>query len=176
MKRILVLVVILAFTLCWIPFQVMASDTTILYSGVCGTSLYWYIDSNYQLVIYGSGPMYDYSKNTYVPWSSYASKITSVVVQDGITSISNYAFYGCKNVADTITLPSSVVSIGNYAFFGCTSFTTFTIPANVASLGYFLFPETLKTLFVLPVEPPSFSSRLFSGSFSSDLQIFVPFA
>ena len=40
---------------------------------------------------------------------------------------------GCKN--SVIPTDGSVTSIGEYAFYGCTSFTSVTIPSSVTSIG-----------------------------------------
>ena len=90
------------------------------------------------LTISGQGDMPDYDSkyngNTYettAPWSAYISK---VVIQDGITSIGEYAFYGCKSLT-SITIPDGVTSIGAYAFYGCTGLTSIAIPDSVTSIG-----------------------------------------
>ena len=56
------------------------------------------------------------------PWYSYRSQITSVVIEDGVTSIGNYAFYNCSSLTE-ITIPDGVTSIGDYAFSYCRSLT-----------------------------------------------------
>ena len=48
--------------------------------------------------------------------------IPETIVYEGttyvVTSIGDYAFYGCENVT-SITIPKSITSIKNYAFRGC---------------------------------------------------------
>ena len=44
--------------------------------------------------------------------------VTEMVLPDGITSISNYLFYGCTSLV-TVVIPESVTSIGSHAFGLC---------------------------------------------------------
>ncbi len=52
-----------------------------------------------------------------------------------IETSSNKLIAGCKNT----TIPASVTSIGNYAFYGCSGLTSVTIPASVTSIAYSAF-------------------------------------
>ncbi len=52
-----------------------------------------------------------------------------------IETSSNKLIAGCKNT----TIPASVTSIGNYAFYGCSGLTSITIPASVTSIAYSAF-------------------------------------
>jgi hypothetical protein len=61
---------------------------------------------------------------------------TSYAIPNSVTSIGNYAFYGCTGLTE-VTIPNSVTSIGNYAFYGCTGLTEVTIPDSVTSIGAF---------------------------------------
>ena len=63
---------------------------------------------------------------------------SSVVIPDSVTSISDYAFYGCESLTD-IVIPDSVTSIGDRAFWDCTSLTSIVIPDSVTSIGGFAF-------------------------------------
>ncbi|MBQ3419724.1 MAG: leucine-rich repeat protein [Erysipelotrichaceae bacterium] len=68
----------------------------------------------------GTGIGINYTSNTYFrsPWYNSRNTLTSLVLEDGITSIGDYAFCGCTSLT-SITIPDSVTSIGDYAFFGC---------------------------------------------------------
>ena len=71
-------------------------------------------------------------------YAFYNSRLTSVIIPDGVTSIGDYAFEGCTSLTE-ITIPDGVTSIGDYAFEGCTSLTEITIPDGVTSIGYYAF-------------------------------------
>ena len=60
--------------------------------------------------------------------------LTSVVIPDFVTSISDYTFYNCTGLT-SVTIPDSVTSIGDGAFSGCTGLTSITIPDGVTSIG-----------------------------------------
>ena len=74
--------------------------------GKCGDNLsyiYYKIEKN--LVITGSGAMYDYTPGT-APWYDNRADIQTVEVGSEATTIGNYAFDGCTSLA-TVTLNSN---------------------------------------------------------------------
>ena len=64
--------------------------------------------------------------------------VTLSLFGNGVTSIGNSAFYGCKGLT-SITIPDSVTSIGEYAFRDCSSLISITIPDGVTSIGSYSF-------------------------------------
>ena len=102
-------------------------------SGTCGDNLTWSFDkSTGTLEISGTGDMCTWSNN--VPWRDYGYAITTVIINNGVTSIGNYAFFDCDSLTN-ITIPSSITDIGNNAFSGCRSLTNITIPNGVTCIG-----------------------------------------
>ncbi|MBO5704183.1 MAG: leucine-rich repeat domain-containing protein [Bacteroidaceae bacterium] len=63
---------------------------------------------------------------------------TSIEVQEGTSSISPQAFYGCSGLA-YINIPSSVTSIGYEAFYECSSLASFTIQNSETSIDWGVF-------------------------------------
>jgi len=104
-------------------------------NGTCGYNLTWNLTDSV-LTISGTGAMTDYSSSSSsrAQWYSNRSSIKSVVIEDGVTNIGDFAFYDCRGLT-SVTIPNSVTSIGGYAFFSCTSLTSVTIGNSVTSIG-----------------------------------------
>ncbi len=101
-------------------------------------NLTWKLDANGTLTISGTGAMkdYDYDSNPSPVYNN--SDVKKIVIEDGVTSIGNFAFNECISLT-SITIPDSVTSIGTYAFSGCRSLTSITIPDSVTSIGAYAF-------------------------------------
>lgn len=69
------------------------------------------------LTITGNGDIYDYEEET-APFLEYQEEIQSLVIEDGITYIGAYTFYGLGKLAGELTLPGSIIGFGDYAFSG----------------------------------------------------------
>jgi hypothetical protein len=67
------------------------------------------------------------------PWASYLDRITSIVIESGVTKISYYAFAQCKNLT-TVTIGSDVTAINNYAFQNCSSLNTLIVAGSPSSV------------------------------------------
>ena len=125
----------------WLDFSIESSAAA---SGTCGDSLTWNFDeSTGTLTISGTGDMEDYyveieSNLDNRPWKSYADNVKKIVIENGVTSIGEDAFFWCNSL-ESITIPDSVTTIGDNAFSSCTSLTNITIPDNVTTIGDYAF-------------------------------------
>ena len=105
-----------------------------VYSGTCGTSVNWTLDTDTGVLeISGSGAMTNYTTANHAPWYSDRSSITTVNIGDKITRIGDYTLYNCSAIT-SVTIPDSVTRIGNGAFYYCSALTSITIPNSVTSL------------------------------------------
>ena len=68
----------------------------------------WTLDSDGVLTISGNGEMGNYN----APWGT---SIKKVVIENGVTNIGGWVFYGCTSLT-SVTIPDSVTSIGYRAF------------------------------------------------------------
>jgi len=121
-------------------------------SGVCGDNLTWTLNNNRELTITGTGPMTNYTAESPAPWAGQT--IDYIEVDYGVTSIGDYAFYGCG--AEEITLTMTLKTIGKYALAendmqlliipeGVTTIGDYAVSDSDA-LGEVALPSTLKTI------------------------------
>ena len=141
----------------------------------CGDNVYYSYDSTSKtLHLFGTGAMADYNNSTNRPWHSYRGDITTVVIDDGVTSIGQKAFSGCTGLT-SIEIPDNVTSIGEYAFEYCTNLKTVFIGNGVTSIGGCAFWEcnSLKTVIVSRTSSaPSLGNIPFP--YNANLKIYIP--
>ena len=106
-------------------------------SGTCGDNLTWNLGGDGMMTISGTGGM-DFPSG--IPWESYRNRIQTLIVEEGVTSIANWAFEWCASLT-SVELPDSLTSLGGGAFSGCTSLTSVELPDSLISLGDFAFAE-----------------------------------
>ena len=119
-------------------------------AGTCGKNVTWTYDGAGTLNIEGNGNMYwplGYSIG--IPWGDYVKDIEKVIIQDGVTAITDCAFYGCENLK-SIEIPKSVTRIGSFAFAECSSLEEITIPDGVPVIDGWTFRNcsSLKNMYI----------------------------
>lgn len=114
----------------------IAASADVTDSGDLENGLSWSLEDTGVLTISGTGAMPDYggTSGAVVPWSSHISSILGIVIEDGVTNVSDGAFAGCTN-AVSVSLGSSVKTIGKSAFSGCRGLTSVTLPDSVTEIG-----------------------------------------
>jgi len=102
--------------------------------GSCGDNLtYTYSNYTCTLTISGTGAMDNYSPDS-SPWKAFKIKIQKIVIEYGVTTIGDWAFYDCRSLT-SIAIPESVTSIGCGTFQDCVGLTSVTIPESMTSIG-----------------------------------------
>ena len=151
MKKILTALFISTILVIMCILSVSAAE-----SGTCGKNLTWTLE-NGTLTISGTGDMDDYDKNiTYTivdgkavpvsterlaPWYDDRLTITSIVVEDGVTSIGVAAFYNCTKVK-SVQLSEGLTKIDNYAFENCGALCELVLPQSLTFLGTSALADT----------------------------------
>ena len=132
-------------------------------SGSCGENVTWTLTADGTLTISGTGAMTDYTYDSRSPWYSCRTYIKRVVMQQGVTSIGDHAFWDCSGLT-SVTIPDGVTSIGGDAFSGCAALTSVTIPSSVTEIGGSAFSGcTGLTSVTIPDSVTSIGDSVFSG-------------
>ena len=171
MKKVFAVLIVFAAIVFSSGTRADAAD--IIASGYCGgegdgTNLAWTVDSDGVLVVKGSGSMAEYS-STGAPWFLSWYDVKSVIVEDGVTSIGNYAFSEGFRLPEKKRLLSaqiagSVTSIGDFAFYGCTKLTSLTIGSKITTIGRYAFANCGFPSIELPRTVTSIGDSAFQSS------------
>ena len=87
-----------------------------IYSGTCGatgdgSNVQWSLDTKTGILdIMGTGNMKDFNWRDPAPWKVYKDQTSAVIIQEGVTSVSDYAFESF--ILDSLVIPSSLQKLG----------------------------------------------------------------
>jgi len=127
----------------------------------CGEHLTWTLNKG-TLTISGTGDMSDFTSLNDPPWKNKWSSITSIVIEEGVTSIGNYAF-SMQLLCESVIIPSSVKTIGAYAFCFSSSLAYVDIPNSLELIGAYAFYSCSSLLSVtIPVTVTSIGNKAFT--------------
>jgi len=123
---------------------------------------YSFNDQDGTLTISGTGGTMSYQKG-YSPFESYKNQIKKVIINDGVTFIGSYMFYGFKNIT-SVSIADSVTGFDRSAFEGCTGITELRLPSKLEDVYWDVFKGCtgLKSITI----PGNTDGRLLPGSFS----------
>ena len=104
--------------------------------------------------------LYDQKKKLLI---AFYSNCSHFVIPSSVTSIGNWAFYGCTAL-QYISIPNSVTNIGGRAFLYCESLQSIVIPNSVTNIGYEAFSSchSLQSIFI-PNSVTSIGEDAFKG-------------
>ena len=159
------------------------NDTTNIACGTTGT-LTWELGFDGTLTISGKGEMPNYerlyddvSSVSSSPWSIYSDSITNLIIEDGVTSIGDWAFYGLSYNIASINLPNSVTNIGEYAFFSH-GLSSVTFGNSVITIGKGAFiheSRGLSEIIIYQKNPPKLGGNVFGFSTCyTGIKLYVP--
>ena len=95
------------------------------------TELTWEFTSDGELKINGVGSIPDIDAS---PWAKYQNDIEKVIIGEGVKSLGFYAFQNCSNMT-SIVIPEGVTSISGISpFAGCSSLTDITLPSTLTDV------------------------------------------
>lgn len=152
----------------------LSSEVTEWASGTCGAGVTWVATSDGVLTISGTGDMDNYTNQSHAPWFNLRNKIQHIVIEDGVTSIGDYAFPHANGLhwENPVTLPDSIVSIGDYAFAWASNIRTMAWPANLTSIGEYAFSSCgLNSDLVLPDTLTSLGKAAFMSNDIANLTV-----
>ena len=156
--------------------------STVADSGKCGDNLKWELDTNGTITISGTGEMSEYAfqtsqhqftaeeneqymqelENHKFPWFEKNSPelITNIIIEDGVESISDMAFYGTS--IKSISLPNSVKKIGKSSIANCAELEKITLSDNISEIPTGAFNSDYKlTSIELPTKLTSIGASAF---------------
>lgn len=134
------------------------------YEGSIGDNVKWSFDPETGTMTYsGTGAMYDYTSRKGLPYFHLLGEVKSVVVEEGVTTIGNYAFQYMSELS-SVSLPKSLRSIGTFAFGYCAKLTEVTIPEGVTHIGSKTFSSCKLTTLNLPSTLQYIDMKCFDGT------------
>jgi len=135
--------------------RIQAGNETVA-DGTCGDNLTWRLTVGGDLIVSGSGDMYDYDYDA--PWYDYRASIKKVTISEGVTAIGCSAFAHCENLASA-NIPDHVERIGWDAFWN-TNISSVYIPKSVREIWNAAFGDCDNLVsIVVDAENPEYDSR-----------------
>ena len=148
-RKVLAIIMVVAMCFSMFSHTAFANATTIA-EGTADESVTWVLTDDGVLTISGTGEM---NTDWYSPpWKEYNESITEVVVEEGITKISDSAFCYAENLVK-VSISSTVTYVTGYTFDGCKMLEEINVAEeNTAykSIDGILFTEDEKTLVMYP--------------------------
>lgn len=157
MKKTLLTALLVVISIC-LTLAVAAEDNTY-------GNLNWSFEEG-KLTIWGKGAMKDFVSDGYFDgsWrdSDIISNITSIEIQEGVTTIGNYAFHSLRS-CEKVTLPQSLTYIGSFAFSRCQSLMNIVLPGNIMTIGEYAFSTCDSLSYInIPLKLTTISRYAFS--------------
>ena len=123
-------------------------------------NLTWTLTADGTMTVSGTGAMKAYDIDD-SPATQKKDSVKAIVIEDGVTSIGDYAFWNCTGLT-SISIPNNVTSIGSSAFESCSQLASIEIPSSVTSIGDYAFSGCSGLTSVnIPEDVTSIGERVF---------------
>lgn len=143
-------------------YNYMDGAPVIVAEGAKSDSIFWKLDSNGVLTVWGEGEM----PSKFSGFNGHDDEIKSLRIENGITTISDTAFSHLENLSNA-EIAESVTSIGEFAFSECSSLQNIVVPAGVTRIGAYAFNDcTALESAVISEGVTQVGDMLFSGCVS----------
>ena len=145
MKKVLSLVLVIAM-FCGIFAGLQITANALSSSGKCGDNVTYTFDSSTgEVIISGSGKMYNYSSDAGISYSPFynSSEIKRVIIEKGVTNIGMDMFFNCKSLT-SLDIASTVKSFEQGCFWNCSSLQYLDIPSTTTNIGPYMFNKCSK--------------------------------
>ena len=129
-------------TIAFIAFLIAASSVFAQMQGTFESGVKWTFLPNGTLVISGEGPMPRSFPAAVPPWNPVKDRITAVIIEDGVTTLTNSAFNGSAMLS-SVTIGRGVTTITSGAF-SRTGIVSIIIPEQIAVIENNAFNEATK--------------------------------
>ena len=133
-----------------IPALDMVLAPGIIDGGYLGDSIVWSMDANGNVTVAGTGKMYNFNRTYFFDEETETDQlgllspfyqnedVKTVTIENGVSNISPYLCWGCKNL-ETLTVAESVTTIGGSAFQLCTQLNTISLPEKLRVIDHYAF-------------------------------------
>ena len=138
-------------------------DVTVNYyvGGKCGDDVFWSY-RNGVITISGTGEMYDF-ETVGRPWKEVAEDTYGIDIEQGVTRVGDYAFYGFNNLM-RVGISDSVESIGRAAFASCYFLKDISLVNGLKIIEEYAFDECFS---ISNITIPVTVKNIKKGAFSS---------
>lgn len=140
--------------------------------------------SDLQVIGYGAFQGVDFKSVVTLPesvinigeWCFKESSIRQINFSKSLTVIPAMSFWLCRNLADTVSIPSKVELIGEEAFYGCDKLEALVLPASLLRIDSRAFSGCYSLNYIRcdAVEPPAIDESVFIGVEKDNFTLEVP--
>ncbi len=110
-------------------------------------------------------------------FSDETTEIKDLIIPEGVTKISHFAFFGCSGLT-SVTIPNSITQLNKSTFAYCSGLKSVTLPNSITSIGDYVFAycSSLTDVWCYAENVPTTGSNAFNNSPIATATLHVPIA